>query len=551
MIFELLGSLGLFLLGMWLLTEGLKLAGGKALEGLLGQWTSSRIRGLASGVLITAIVQSSSAVTVATIGFVNAGLMKFQRALWVVFGSNLGTTFTAWIVTFFGFTVKVDAFTFPLIGVGAALRIFSPYERGKALGMAMAGFGLLFMGIEALKNSFAGFAGQLDVQTLFAGGGLQVVWGLVVGLVLTLVTQSSSAAIAIILTAVASGVAGLDAAAAAVIGANIGTTSTAFIATIGATANAKRLAWAHVIFNALTGAVALVLLPLFIRLTDSVTTSTDPAGGDITVLLAIFHTGFNLLGVLLMLPAEPRLAKWLLGRYRKVAQASALGSHLDANVATIPDLALRAMTLELDKLLQAAGRLQLPLSPGAESTEHAIQNLENRLERLNRFSSLTSKSRMTATQSQLLTLGLRVGHHLSYACATLREVGERISTIRHSPVAALAPLREWFALVDEHSSTAADKDSQMTDEHRADLAVAYRDTKSRVLDAAVQEQLDADQLDTALQAASHSRRFVEQLWHAGDAYRELSARVFTAPFTAPFTAQQRVESETPVDPSEA
>lgn len=539
MVFEILGSLGLFLLGMWLLTEGLKLAGGKALEGLLGQWTSSRIRGLAAGVLITALVQSSSAVTVATIGFVNAGLMKFQRALWVVFGSNLGTTFTAWIVTFFGFTVKVDAFTFPLIGIGAALRIFSPYERGKALGMAMAGFGLLFMGIEALQNSFAGFAGQLDVQSLFAGGGLQVFWGLTIGLVLTLVTQSSSAAIAIILTAVASGVAGLEAAAAAVIGANIGTTSTAFIATIGATASAKRLAWAHVIFNALTGAVALLALPLFVRL---VTAAADPVGSDLTLLLAIFHTGFNLLGLLLMWPMEPRLAKWLLGRYRKPDQARALGAHLDANVATVPDLALRAMTLELDRMLQAAGRLKLPLSPGAEITEAAIQQLESRLDRLNDFSSLASKSRMTAAQSRLLTLGLTVSHHLSYACATLREVGERVSAIRNSRVTELPPLREWFAQVDAHSSTAVDRDTPVTDEHRSELAAAYRRTKTRLLDAAVEEHLDTDQLDTALQAASQSRRFVEQLWQANEAYRELASRVFAA--------QQRTESET-VQPAEA
>ena len=124
MLFSLMGSLGLFLLGMWLMTEGLKLAGGRALETLLGQWTSSRLRGLATGVLITALVQSSSAVTVATLGFVNAGLMTFQRALWVVFGSNVGTTATAWLVTFFGFSMKIDALTFPLIGVGAALRTF-------------------------------------------------------------------------------------------------------------------------------------------------------------------------------------------------------------------------------------------------------------------------------------------------------------------------------------------------------------------------------------------------------------------------------------------
>jgi len=137
-----LGGIGLFLLGMWLITEGLRLAAGPSLENLLASWTSSKRRGLLAGTFLTAVVQSSSVVTVAVIGFVNAGLISFQRAVWVIFGSNLGTTLTAWLVALIGFKLKIDAFALPIIGLGALMRIFSPSDRYRSFGMALAGFGM-------------------------------------------------------------------------------------------------------------------------------------------------------------------------------------------------------------------------------------------------------------------------------------------------------------------------------------------------------------------------------------------------------------------------
>jgi phosphate:Na+ symporter len=150
-----LGGIGLFLLGMWLITEGLRLAAGASLEQLLARWTSSRGRGLLSGTLLTAVVQSSSVVTVAVIGFVNAGLMNFQRAVWVIFGSNLGTTLTAWLVALIGFKFKIDALPCRLSAWARCCASFSPVERYRSLGMAMAGFGILFLGIETCPAALA------------------------------------------------------------------------------------------------------------------------------------------------------------------------------------------------------------------------------------------------------------------------------------------------------------------------------------------------------------------------------------------------------------
>lgn len=157
---SLLGGLGLFLLGMTMLTDGLKLAAGRALERMLEAWTRTWLHGLFTGVLLTALVQSSTAMTVAAIGFVNAGLLSFTSALWVVFGSNFGSTVTGWLVAWLGFKLKIDAFALPFIGIGMALKLTGEGSRRGALGMAVAGFGLLFLGIDMLKQGFEGLGPQ-------------------------------------------------------------------------------------------------------------------------------------------------------------------------------------------------------------------------------------------------------------------------------------------------------------------------------------------------------------------------------------------------------
>ena len=256
------GGLGLFLLAVNMITDGLTLAAGHALRDMLGKWTRTLGRGIVSGISITAIVQSSSAVTVATIGFVNAGLLSLYQALGVVYGSYIGTTMTAWLVAIIGFQVKVDAFALPMIGIGMLLRLTGGDSRRAPVGMALAGFGLFFIGIDVLKEAFEGLAIAIDLQKLTLDGIAGVFLYAGIGFLMTVLTQSSSAAIAITLTAATGGIVGLYAAAAMVIGANVGTTSTAAFAVIGATSNAKRVAAAHIIFNVATGVVALMIMPV-------------------------------------------------------------------------------------------------------------------------------------------------------------------------------------------------------------------------------------------------------------------------------------------------
>lgn len=401
------GGLGLFLLGMSMMTDGLKLAAGPALERILAGATRTRLHALGSGVLVTAVVQSSSAVTVATIGFVNAGLLSLGPALWVLFGANVGTSMTSWMVALAGLKFKIEALALPLIGVGVVLRLTGEGKRRGALGSALAGFGLLFLGITMLQQSFTGLADQI---TLPQGEGVLPVAAQVgIGVLMTVLMQSSSAAMAIALTAAQGGLLTMHGAAAVVIGANIGTTVTALLAAVGATPNARRAAAAHVVFNLVTAAVALALLPwLLVALaaaTQWLGLSSEPAAG-----LALFHTVFNVLGVLLMWPLASSLTAWLQKRFRAREDNEAQPRYLDDNVLQVPTLAVGALKREVARIGHTAIRLARLASggvaPAALVRDQAIvvqldETVESFVERMNR-------SAMSQHASEQLARVLRV-----------------------------------------------------------------------------------------------------------------------------------------------
>ena len=364
------GGLGLFLLAVKLMTDGLKLAGGDALKDILRRWTRTPAYGLASGMMITALVQSSSAVTAATIGFVNAGLMNLYQALGVVYGANVGTTMTGWLVAAVGFNWKVESIALPLIGIGMLLQLTGGQTRRAAIGQALTGFGLFFIAVDVLKTAFEGLAGTIDLQQWSTGGILEVLIFLGIGFILTVLTQSSSAAIAITLTAATGGVLTLSSAAAMVIGANVGTTSTALFATIGATPNAKRVAAAHVTFNLGTGIVALIILPgmlWFVGITNQLLGLNQvPA-----VSLALFHTLFNILGIAIMWPLSTRLAAFLQRRFRTAEEDQSKPQYVDKTLTSTPSLSLNALILEHERIGTMARQSALDALAGGP---HAVSN---------------------------------------------------------------------------------------------------------------------------------------------------------------------------------
>ncbi len=344
----LFGGLGLFLLGMRLMTKGLRNAAGPALRKILGQWTKTPLRGLCSGFMVTALVQSSSAITVAVIGFVNAGLMTMAQSVGVIFGSNIGTTITGWIVAAVGVSVKVKALALPLIGLGALLRLTGGNSRRRYLGDACTGFGIFFLGIEILQSSFLNLESVIDLAAYNFGGILGMLMFVVIGFILTLLMQSSSAAMALVLTAAMSGIVTLESAAAAVVGTNIGTTTTAMFSVIGATYNAKKVAAAHIIFNFVTGIIAIFLIPIFLRIVANVPELRGTE--NLAASLAVFHTAFNLFGVALFLPFTRKLVSFLDKRIGQDVIQESKPKYLDDNVLKAPSLAMDALFMELGRL---------------------------------------------------------------------------------------------------------------------------------------------------------------------------------------------------------
>ena len=344
-----LGGIGFLLLGMSMMTEGLKAAAGDSLRTILERSTQTRMRSLMTGFSLTALVQSSSAVIMTTLGFTNAGMLNMRKAAWVVFGSNVGTTMTAWIVALIGLKIRVDVVALPLIGLGMLLHLFLRGGRWKHLGFAAAGFGVLFFGLGALRDAFDNIATVFPVEQIAAVGLWGVALGVLAGAVLTLLMQSSSAALAIVLTAAVTGVFTPLIGASLVIGANVGTTGTSILASIGATPNARRLAWVHVLQKGLTSVIALLLLWPMWLIADYIAVHT---GGTITTALAVYHTLFNVLGVALMWAFAERLFRFVERRIKQTELMSEKPRYLDKTVVTSSAMGVGAMQSELKRVFK-------------------------------------------------------------------------------------------------------------------------------------------------------------------------------------------------------
>jgi phosphate:Na+ symporter len=378
MIWTTLGGIGIFLLGMVLMTDGLRSAAGEALRGILSRFTGGPLKAVASGAAMTALVQSSSATTLATIGFVSAGLLTFTQAVGVIFGANLGTTSTGWIVAIVGLKLDVTAIALPLVGVGALMRLIGK-GRAAAIGLAIAGFGLIFVGIDILQQGMAGMADRVDLARVTGETISARLLLVAVGAIMTIVTQSSSAALATTLTAVHSGAIGLFPAAALVIGQNVGTTLTAGLASIGASIPARRTALAHILFNLITAIVAFALLPLLLRIV------TATGADDSATVLAGFHTVFNLAGVVILLPVIRRFAS-VVTRLVPERQTS-LTRHLDPSVARVGPVAVETArrTVEEIAAVVATALGKMTTEPASSRTRSEFEKAKEALEETRRF----------------------------------------------------------------------------------------------------------------------------------------------------------------------
>lgn len=367
-----LGGVGLFLLGMTVMTDGLKAMAGSALRVVLGKAAATPLSGAFWGALVTLLVQSSSAVTMTTIGLVSAGLLTFPQGLGLVFGANVGTTGTGWLVALIGVRVSLSTYALPMIFIGALARLIGG-GRIAAAGGALAGFALVLYGLTTLQQGMGGLAETLhpsDLPAVLGTPGVGLGEGtigllslIVVGLAMTAVMQSSTASIAVTISAFFAGAVNLEQGAALIIGQNIGTATSSALAAIGASATAKRLALAYVLFKLIAALIAIVAFPFTAPLMKSFSSSVDGM-----TLLAAYHTAYNVVGVAVLLPAT----QWFTRVVERLlpSRQTPLQRALDPSALASPVIAIEtARRVIADVLTRTSASVSASISDGGPPTQ--------------------------------------------------------------------------------------------------------------------------------------------------------------------------------------
>lgn len=397
-ILPLAGGIGLFLLGMTLMTDSLKAMAGDGLRLWLSRFTGSPTKAMFSGIGFTILVQSSTATTLATIGFVSAGVLSFVQAIGVIIGANIGTTSTGWMVAFLGIKFSISAFALPMIAIGAMIKLLSK-DKVSMIGIFLAGFGLLFLGIDFLQEAMASFANQADLAQWSNDSLSTRLILVVIGIVMTIILQSSTAAITTTLAALASQAIDLPQALALVIGQNIGTVATAVLAVFGASVSAQRTAAVHVVFNVITAVAAFFgLMPLTLLLVEQGIITWDG-----TVIIAAFHTAFSLMGALIFMPFTHQLQKlieWLL------PERDSLGTRfLDESLFELPAVAIGATRDALCQALAQTYRQVVQAGTGEISgTQVSVALLDETLTKVDDYLKKMPVPQAHADQQHLLIL---------------------------------------------------------------------------------------------------------------------------------------------------
>jgi len=353
MLFRFAGGLGMFLYGMNVMADGLQKSAGSKMKSLLGFLTKNRLMGILVGAGVTAIIQSSSATTVMVVGFVNAGLMELAQAVGVIMGANIGTTVTAWLVSMseWGSMLKPEFFAPVLIGVGAFVTLFAKKEKTKEISEILIGFGVLFIGLSFMSDAIKPYREAPIFSQAFRVLGSNPILGILTGLVVTAIIQSSSASVGILQTLAANGVVTWNSAIYITLGQNIGTCVTALLSSLGAQRTAKRAAVIHLLFNVI-GAIAFGIVMFLVFSLNQ----TWAASNINSVQISVFHTIFNITNTILLYP----LGNWLVkmsgvivrGKEEMTTEDEELFElpHLDARILETPSFAVESAAKEVVRM---------------------------------------------------------------------------------------------------------------------------------------------------------------------------------------------------------
>lgn len=435
MLFSFIGGLGMFLYGMNIMADGLQRSAGGKMQKLMGFLTKNRLMAILVGAGVTAIIQSSSATTVMVVGFVNAGMLELAQAVGVIMGANIGTTITAWIVSMseWGSVMKPEFFAPLLLGIGAFLVLFTKSEKKKKIGEILVGFSILFIGLSFMSDAIKPYRDAPIFAQAFAVLGKNPVLAVLAGAVVTAIIQSSSASVGILQTLALNGVVNWQSAVFITLGQNIGTCVTALISSAGAGKNAKRASIIHLLFNVI-GAVAfgIIMFVLF---------RFNTAWGAATinsVEISVFHTVFNVLNTLMLIPFANKLVK--LSTYiirddkeadvTEITPAGEMRRHLDERILENPAFAMDAVMGEVNVMGQSA----------LENLKAALEGVETGNKELIR--AVFDKEKIINEMEKVLTsflvrvdnLSLTEGQHkvvknLFYTISDLERVGDHAENI--------------------------------------------------------------------------------------------------------------------------
>lgn len=432
-LFGFLGGLGMFLYGMNIMADGMQKTAGGRMKQFLGMLTNNRVMGVLLGALITAIIQSSGATTVMVVGFVSAGVLNLTQAVGVIMGANIGTTITAWIVSMSqlgnAFEVMKPDFYAPLIiGIGALLMVFSKQQKKKLVGEILVGLGLLFVGLEFMSSSISPYTEAPIFAKAFELLGSNPILGMLIGLIVTALLQSSSASVGILQTLAMNGIVTTNAAIYITLGQNIGSCVTALISSMGSSRTAKRAACIHLSFNVigsiLFGVLGFILFAV----------KPDFAASNINaVQISIFHTIFNITNTVILFPFAGQLVK-LSGILVKEKSGDLDGEsgeeqetlkHLDERIFESPAFALETAALEVIHMGQiTAGNLEKAISALETADQSAIQEVYKTEKTINNMEKMLTEYLIKVDNLSLNEHQKLVVSNLFYSISDIERIGD-------------------------------------------------------------------------------------------------------------------------------
>ena len=490
---KLIGSLGVFLFGMKLMSEALQKVAGNKMRQILSAMTSNRVKGVITGILITAIIQSSSATTVMVVSFVNAGLLSLIESIGVIMGANVGTTVTAWLISILGFKISMAEISLPLIGLCLPL-LFSGKRSRKSWGELIIGFGLLFIGLEFLKNAMPNLHKNPEIFTFLKEytdmGYASYILFMLIGTVLTILIQSSSATMALTLVMCANGWISFEIAASMVLGENIGTTVTANLAAVVANTTAKRAALAHFVFNFFGVLWVLAIFPIFLNWIEQLCIFLgigNPAtnASSVPMALSLFHTVFNITNVLILIWFTRFIARIVtkLIPIRETTEDAFSLKHIKIGLLSTPDASLfqakEEITLygknTLSMFRKVIECLDLPAKDFAKPFEYLVK-LEDESDNIEveiaNYLTKVSESKLTTENSQRVRAMFKIVSEIESIADSSLNVAKAINRRNDQkvtfPEELTVKLKHMFSLVDETLVTMC-----------KNLATEYRDVNAK------------------------------------------------------------------------